>query len=628
MPEARLPGGYMKREGKPSTEATLIARLIDRPIRPLFPKQFFNEVQVVVTTIAADPDYSMDTLGIIGASAALSISSIPFAEPCGGLRIVYTKEGKFIPNPKISETDEALLDIVVAGTRQGITMVEGGAKEVSEEVLLEALTISQEYINEQIALVEELVAEIKPVKVEIVPPAPVMLPEELDRIVEEARPRMIAANNDKDKLRRAENVSNLKKEVMAKYEIDKEHEAYKEVFNALEDLEVETVRSQILEENVRADGRNNKQIRDITIEIDLFDTLHGSALFTRGQTQSLGVVTLGSRNEVQYIDTIEMGETVKSNFMLHYNFPPFSVGEVKRMTSVSRREIGHGHLAERAITPLLPEVGTFPYTIRVVSEILESNGSSSMATVCSSSLSLMSAGVPLKKACAGIAMGLVWDKEKGKHRVLSDIQGLEDHFGDIDFKVAGTREGITAFQMDVKTVGITKEIMKECLEQAKEGRYYILDKMDAVITAPREKVSDFAPKVKALRIPEDTIGLVIGSGGKVIKKIMAITESDIDIEDDGSVIVYNQDASRLEETASIIDHIVNGLKKDEIVIGEVTRIEEYGVFLESVPGQTVMLHRSQMKDRAPVRDRFKMGDKVKVQVTGRDEKNRDKVIEI
>ncbi len=615
----KIPGGYIKRESRPSEHAVLTSRLIDRPIRPMFPKSFKNEVQVVATTLAFDRVNPNDVLGLIGSSAALAISDIPFLEAVGGARVIY-KDGKYTVNPTTAEIENADLDIIAAGSREGMTMVEGGAKQLPEDIMLKALEVAQDAIIEVIDLIEELVKLVAPVKMEVVEPEKKLTAELASQIREKVYPLIKEANADADKHRRSANIKKVCTSVLEEMEITKEHEAYKEVKNLFGEIEQEIVRKQILEEGVRADGRKSDEIRQITIDLDVLKSVHGSALFTRGQTQSLGVITLGSTRDVQFIDTID--KKIEKRFMLHYNFPPFSVGEVKRMGAPGRREIGHGHLAERAISVILPSIDEFPYTIRMVSEVLESNGSSSMATVCSASLALMSTGVPIKTAVSGIAMGLIWDKEQGKYVILSDIQGLEDHEGDMDFKVTGSRDGITAFQMDVKTTGITREMMKEAMDQALKGRLYILDKMDAAIHDSRKALSESAPKIEMIRIPEESIGGVIGSGGKVIKKIMSQTGVEISIEDDGKTMISGENSEAVAEATSIIQHIANGFDKNEIAEGTVTRVEDYGIFVELIPGQTGLLHKSQMKEKKPPKELYKIGDKVKVKVLGIDERKR------
>lgn len=624
----KIPGGYFKREAKPSNDATLIARLIDRPIRPLFPKEFMNETQVVVTTFSADQIHSIDAIGVVGASASLAISDIPQLETAGGVRLVYVG-GEYVPFPTLQQIEDSELDIMVAGTRSGIIMVEGGAKEVSEEILLKALEAAQEFILAEIELIEELASQINPVKMEVPEVVSAFSDEEKKAIYDYAYPLIDKENYNADKHGRSKALKALKKEILAHFEIDSDHEGLGEAKAYLDELESEAIRRGITEKNTRPDGRKSDEIRDITVEVDLYPNLHGSALFTRGQTQSFGVVTLGASDEVQYIDGIETKDSKTKRFLLHYNFPPFSVGEVKRMGFTSRREIGHGHLAERALTAVLPSEEEFPYVIRMVSEVLESNGSSSMATVCSGSLSMMAAGVPLKKPVAGIAMGLVWDKEKGVHKVLSDIQGLEDHDGDMDFKVTGTADGITAFQMDVKTIGITPEIMAEAMQQAKDGRIYILGKMNEVISEPRSEVASSAPKVESISIDKDAIGQVIGSGGKVIKKLQELGDCNISIDEEGLVSIYGTNRDNLKQVKEWVSVIVKGLQKDEILTGKVERIEVYGIFIEFAPGVSAMLHQSTFKkDRSgKVSDNFNIGDEVTVKCIGKDDKFRAKLIE-
>lgn len=616
----KIPGGYIKREGRPSEREILVSRLIDRPIRPLFPENFYNEVQVIATTLSADQVHSTDILGIIGASAALAISPIPFLEPAGGVRIAY-KDGQFIINPSLDEAESAQLDIVAAGTRRGLTMVEGGSKEVDKSILLEALGMAQKYINEEIEMIEELVSKIKPVKYEIESKTPLLTDDMKQKMKDFGWDLIKKASTNADKKLRSKNVDEAFAAIKEKFEITKESETYSEVKKYLEELETDVLRRQILEEGIRPDGRKPNEIRPISIELDILDNVHGSALFTRGQTQSLGIVTLGSSSDVQYIDGLE--SDIPKRFMLHYNFPPFCTGEVKKSMGTSRREIGHGHLAERAITAVLPDEKEFPYTIRMVSEVLESNGSSSMATVCSSSLSLMATGVPIKKQVAGIAMGLIWDRDgTGKYQVLSDIQGLEDHYGDMDFKVAGTKEGITAFQMDVKTIGLTNEIMAKALEQALEGKEFILNKMNTAIEKPRTALSENAPKIKTIRIPESEIGMVIGGGGRTIKKIMAETEVEINIEDDGKVMITSKDEAKIAKAVYIVERIVNGFNKGDVVDGTVARIEDYGVFVELIPGQSGLVHKSNFITKRNPKDSFKIGDPMKVKVIDIDEKKR------
>jgi polyribonucleotide nucleotidyltransferase len=615
----KIPGGYFKREGKPSEKEILVSRLIDRPIRPLFPENFYNEVQVIATTLSADQVQSTDILGIIGASAALAISPIPFLEPAGGVRIVY-KDGGYIINPSLEEVENSELDIVAAGTKGGLTMVEGGAKQADRTILLNALEIAQKAINDEIDMINELVALVKPEKIALEDPKIVLTPELKKEIKDFAWPLLEKEAVNADKKDRSKKLKAAYQAVLDKFSITAESENLHEAKKYLEEIEIEIIRKNIIEKDIRPDGRKSTEIRQITVELDILDNVHGSALFTRGQTQSLGVVTLGSSSDVQYTDSLEENEPRR--FMLHYNFPSFSTGEVKKNMGLSRREVGHGHLARRAIEAILPDEKTFPYTIRLVSEVLESNGSSSMATVCSSALALMATGVPIIKPVAGIAMGLIWDKDGGKYKILSDIQGLEDHFGDMDFKVAGTTDGITGFQMDVKTIGITKEMMAEAIEQAWAGKEFILSKMNAVIDTPRTALSPNAPKIRTIQIPETEIGSVIGGGGRVIKKIMAETDVSISIEDNGQVMITSKDEANIEKAVYIVEHIVNGFKKGDILEGTVSRIEDYGVFVELIPGQSGLVHKSNFATRKNPRDAFKMGDKFKVKVIDIDEKKR------
>jgi polyribonucleotide nucleotidyltransferase len=509
---------------------------------------------------------------------------------------------------------------VAAGTKGGLTMVEGGAKQADRKLLLEALEIAQKAINDEIDMINELVAQVKPVKVEL-EASKALLTDDLKKEIKVfAYPLLEKEAVNADKKDRSKKLKAAYQAVLDKFSITAESDNIHEAKKYLEEIEIEIIRKNIIEKDIRPDGRKSTEIRQITVDLDILDNVHGSALFTRGQTQSLGVVTLGSSSDVQYMDTLE--ENDPRRFMLHYNFPPFCTGEVKKNMGQSRREVGHGHLARRAIEAILPDEKTFPYTIRMVSEVLESNGSSSMATVCSSSLALMATGVPTLKQVAGIAMGLIWDKENGKYKILSDIQGLEDHFGDMDFKVAGSSDGITGFQMDVKTIGITKEMMSEAIEQAWAGKEFILSKMNEVIAAPRSALSPNAPKIRTIQIPETEIGSVIGGGGRVIKKIMAETDVSISIEDNGQVMITSKDEANIEKAVYIVEHIVNGFKKGDILEGTVSRIEDYGVFVELIPGQSGLVHKSNFATRKNPRDAFKLGDKFKVKVIDIDEKKR------
>ncbi len=621
----RIPGGFFRREAKPSDNATLMARQIDRPIRPLFPEGFRNEVQIIVTLIDSDLEYTTESLGILGAVAALAISPIPLQEYAGGVKIVWHPDWGYKINPSLKEIEESHLDMLVGGTREGVCMVEGGANEVSEEIVLEALRIAQEAILQEIDMIEEFVKLVNPTKIEVAPKVSAFTDAQVQEFKDFAYDKIKSVSNDNDKHSRSTNLKAVFAETFEKFEITSEHEGYKELKHLLEEWEVEIIRHQILVEKVRTDGRQLTEIRPITIELDLFKGLHGSALFTRGQTQSLGVTTLGMPRDEMLIDSVESNKVFTKRFFLHYNFPPYSVGEVKRLGGLSRREIGHGYLAERALTPMIPAHEIFPYTIRFVSEITESNGSSSMASVCSGSLSMMAAGVPLKAPVAGIAMGLVWDKESNNYTVLSDIQGLEDHHGDMDFKVAGTTAGITAIQMDLKTAGLPEEIMQIALAQAKDGRMHILGLMNNIITEGRPQVAEGAPKLQKITIDPEQIGGVIGSGGRVIKKIMADFNTEINIDDTGEVVICGKDAFKIEQTKEVIKHLTEGFDEDEEIKAIVTRKEAFGVFLEILPGTQALLHTSKMQGDI---NAINIGDEVTVFFKNVDEKKRYNVYQI
>jgi len=609
----KIPGGFIKREGKPSDEAILAARLIDRPIRPLFPENFFNEVQVIATVLSMLNDDSIETWGITGASLALNLSPIPFEGVVAGVRIGYV-DGKFIAFPTQEELKKSKIDMVVAGTKDAITMVEGESLEVSEEEMVEALMFAQEKILEIIKLEEEIISEFNiekwEVKNEVVPEE--FINDYLSLIDEGELENVLLTQGKKN---RDKALSEFKEQITKNFEetfLEKWSENFYEdkkrfLHNAFEDKLQKTMRNMIVQQNKRVDGRTTDEIRNINCEVGLIPRVHGSALFTRGETQSLGTVTLGAPMDVQIIDTIFSDE--EKRFMLHYNFPPFSTGEVKRLRGVSRREIGHGHLAERAHKNLIPNDEEFPYTIRVVSDILESNGSSSMASVCSASLALMDAGVPIKKHVAGIAMGLIF--ENNDFVVLTDILGMEDHLGDMDFKVAGTRDGITAFQMDVKTYEVNRDVLQKALEKAKIARLKILEIMYQTISEPRKELSPYVPIMKLIRIPVSKIGEVIGPGGKNIKEISELYNVEVYIEDDGRVKVTGTDSNKVDLALKHIQNMVTEVVKGGVFEGMVKRIEKYGIFVEVLPGKVGMLHVSNLKDKL---QSFKVGDKVKVEV--------------
>ncbi|MCS7298335.1 MAG: polyribonucleotide nucleotidyltransferase [Spirochaetia bacterium] len=612
----KIPGGFVKRESKSSDKEILVSRLIDRPIRPLFPRGFKNEVQVITMVLSADQINPVDIVSVFASSVALMISSLPFRGPVGGVRVGYIN-GEYILNPTFSQLDESLLDIVVAGTERGITMIEGGTKGVNEEEMYGALEFANRYILELIEFQKEVANAAGKEKIQIQEKE---LPKEVFDIIWKYEKEMKTAMNVQDKKTREGNmdaiVESIKSEIVQTLGEEKSSEInWEDVNFYIEEMERDILRRQVLEEGIRIDGRKPKELRPIWCELGILPRTHGSAIFTRGQTQSLGITTLGSASDVQFIDDIE--EEGFKRFMLHYNFPPFSTGEVKKLGPVSRREIGHGHLAERAIEAVLPSEEEFPYTIRVVSEILESNGSSSMATVCSSSLALVDAGVPIKELVAGIALGIVLDEKTGKYDLIVDIQGLEDKFGDMDFKVAGTRDKITAFQMDLKIEGLPLKILKEALYVAKESRNQILDIMEEKIRGKEFKLSEHAPRIKFIKTEPDKLADVIGPGGKVIKKIIQDTNVKIDISPEGKITISAKPGEGdIEKAYNTIMTIIEGVKVGDIITGQITRIEDYGVFVEVMPGKEGMIHisklfRSRVKD---IRDYLSVGDTITAKV--------------
>jgi polyribonucleotide nucleotidyltransferase len=605
----KFPGGYIKREGRPTEKEILSSRLIDRPIRPLFPDDFVNETQVVAFVLSYDGENDADVLAATGASAALMISDIPFNGPISEIRVGRIN-GEFIVNPTHQQLKESDIELVVAGTSDSIMMVEGESKEVSENDLLNALKFAQGEIKKLISLQEELREAVGKVKREVVVKE---IPEDLVNAVKgkaTERYKEIVYSVLAKEERSAKN-KELTNSVIEEL-TESFPESEKLIKNILHDIEKDLMRQRILEEGVRLDGRNTKQIRPITAETGVLPRTHGSALFTRGETQSLTTITLGSKNDQQTVDGLI--EEYSKKFMLHYNFPPFSVGEVGRMTGVGRREIGHGNLAERSLKIMLPEDSVFPYTIRVISDILESNGSSSMATVCAGSLALFDAGVPLKKPVAGIAMGLI--KEGDKNAVLSDILGNEDHLGDMDFKVAGTADGITAFQMDIKIQGISFEIMENALNQAKDGRMHILGIMNESISQPREHLSPYAPRLLQIKVETDQIGLIIGPGGKTIQGMQRLFGVDIAIEEDGTINIASPNRENAAKCKEHIKKLTATPEVGEIYDGVVTKIMDFGAFVEILPGKEGLLHISQIDNKRvnKVTDYFKEGDKVSVKL--------------
>ncbi len=618
----KIPGGFIKREGKPSEAAILSARLIDRPIRPLFPKKFRNEIQVIVTVLSADPTVPPDMVGIFAASLALNLSSVPFEGVVAGVRIGY-RDGRFIALPTEEDIEKGLMDIVVAGTKETVTMVEGEAKEVSEEEMVKALKFAHGIIKEMVAFQESILSEFNVEKMKVTEePLPEGFVEFFNELInkEELERRILAkTKKEREKLLK-EYEEAIFAQIVERFNVEDPESAKLLVGELFETALKKTMRRMIVEKGIRADGRGPKDIRPITCEVGLFPRTHGSALFTRGETQSLGIVTLGAPMDVQIIDTL-LEEGVK-RFMLHYNFPPFCTGEVKPLKGPSRREIGHGHLAERALKNMLPPEEEFPYTIRVVSEILESNGSSSMATVCSGSLALMDAGVPIRKHVAGVAMGLI--VEEDAEIVLTDIIGMEDHYGDMDFKVAGTRDGITAFQMDCKISGVSEELLMKALLQAREARMYILDKMYETISAPRPHLSRYAPIIKVTKIDPERVADVIGPGGRVIKKIIKEYDVKVEIDDEtGLVKVVGSSENNVDGAIQVIREIAKEISVGEILEGKVTRIEPYGLFIEVRPGKVGLLHQSKVgEDMKQFLKKVKVGDIIKVEVINIDDLGR------
>ncbi|WP_270277871.1 polyribonucleotide nucleotidyltransferase [Streptococcus infantarius] len=618
----KFPGGFNKREGRPTTDATLTARLIDRPIRPMFAEGFRNEVQVINTVLSYDEDASAPMAAMFGSSLALSISDIPFNGPIAGVQVAYI-DGEFIINPSAEQKEASLLELTVAGTKEAINMVESGAKELSEDIMLEALLKGHEAVQELIAFQEEIVAAVGKEKAEV----------ELLQVDPELQAEIIAAYNAdlqkavqvEEKKAREAATEAVKEEVTAVYEEryadDENYETImRDVAEILEQMEHAEVRRLITEDKIRPDGRRVDEIRPLDAEIDFLPKIHGSGLFTRGQTQALSVLTLAPMGETQIVDGL--GDEYKKRFLHHYNFPQFSVGETGRYGAPGRREIGHGALGERALAQVLPSLEEFPYAIRLVAEVLESNGSSSQASICAGTLALMAGGVPIKAPVAGIAMGLISDGSN--YTILTDIQGLEDHFGDMDFKVAGTREGITALQMDIKIEGITPQILKEALAQAKKARFEILDLIEATIPAPRTHLAPTAPKIDTIKIDVDKIKVVIGKGGETIDKIIEETGVKIDIDDEGNVSIYSSDQAAIDRAKEIIAGLVREAKVGEVYHAKVVRIEKFGVFVNLFDKTDALVHISEIAwtRTANVSDVLEVGDEVDVKVIKVDDKGR------
>lgn len=622
----KIPGGFLRREGRPSEHATLTARMIDRPIRPLFAEGFRNEVQVVNTVLSVDQDYSPEMAAMFGASLALCISDIPFNGPIAGVKVGRVN-GELICNPTVEQAAASDIDLTVAGTSQALNMVEAGAKEVSEEDMLQALMFGHEQIKKLCAFQEEIVKACGKEKREVTLYA---VDEALDKEVRENfEAKIREAVSIKEKLERYGKIDELTEKAVEMISA-KEYDSEKELNNAVKQtkeicrgIEADEVRRLIIEDKVRPDGRAIDEIRPLNSQVDLLPRVHGSALFTRGETQVLSTTTLGAINENQIID--DLTEVEAKRFMHHYNFPPYCVGETGRMGSPGRREIGHGALGERALLQVLPSLDEFPYTIRTVADVMESNGSSSQASICAGTMSLMAAGVPIKAPVAGIAMGLIMDDDSGKYTVLTDIQGMEDHFGDMDFKVAGTTNGITALQMDIKVTGITKDIFEEALAQAHKARLEILDNMLACIPEPRKELSPYAPKIAMMNIDPDKIKDVIGPGGKMINEIIAACDNvKIDIDDDGKVVIYHHDYATINKAKEMISNIVREAKVGDIYTATVVRIEKFGAFVNLFGNTDGLLHISKISHHRveKVEDVLKIGDTIDVKVTEIDNKGR------
>jgi polyribonucleotide nucleotidyltransferase len=613
----KIPGSFPRREGRPSEEGILTARLVDRPIRPLWPKGFKNDVQIIVSAWSADQENEYDILAVNAASAALHISNAPFEGPIGCVR-VGTVDGKLVLNPTIQQLEDSELDLVVAGTRDSVMMLEAGANQVSEDLLIDALALAQEGIKDICQAQEDLrrqAGKPKMVFAVITPDANKLAP-----VVAFLKERLRAKLRNPDKAQRETGLDELKLEAVAQFAVEAGATTADEVAGVFEQILEEEFRRAVTEDNLRPDGRDTKTIRPLDIAVGVLPRTHGSAVFTRGQTQVLSVATLGPTGDEQIIDTLSPVDTKR--YMHHYNFPPFSVGEVRMMRGAGRREIGHGALAERSLVPVLPTKEEFPYTIRVVSETLESNGSSSMASTCGSTLALMDAGVPIKEMIAGIAMGLV--TANGKHTVLTDIQGLEDHYGDMDFKICGSAKGVTGLQMDIKVKGISLQIMREAFMQAREARLFILDAMKKVLDHPREDLSKYAPRIDVFKIHPDKIREVIGPGGKMIRAIQTQTGTNIELEDDGTVRVTGAKPEGREKARQMIEGITREPEVGEVFDGKVTRIMSIGAFVEYLPGKEGLVRASEISSERVnrIEDVVKIGDAVKVKIAEVDRQGR------
>lgn len=617
----KIPGGFIKREGRPSEKAILASRLIDRPIRPLFPDGFRHDVQVVTVVMSVDQDCSSEIAAMVGASAALSLSNIPFAGPIAGV-IVGRVDGELVINPTVEQMEKSDLHLTVAGTKDGINMVEAGSQEIPEEIILEAIVKGHEEIKRLVAFQEKMAAEVGQEKMV---PELYRVDEEIEKRVQElALDKMISAIQVVEKQARADAIDAVKNETVDILQAELDEETFqkkaKEIHQVLDSIVKKEVRRLILEEGKRPDGRTIDEIRPLSSETNILPRTHGSGLFRRGQTQVLSVCTLGALGDVQILDGLDLEESKR--FMHHYNFPPYSVGEARPMRGPGRREIGHGALGERALEPIIPSEEEFPYTIRVVSEVLESNGSTSQASICASTLAMMHAGVPIKAPVAGIAMGLV--KEQDKVSVLTDIQGMEDHLGDMDFKVAGTRNGVTALQMDIKITDIDRPILERALAQAQKARMALLDNMEAAISEPNKELSPYAPKIVTMRIHPDKIRDVIGPSGRVINKIIEETGVKIDIEQDGRIYIASSDQEMNKKARKIIEDLVREVEVGQVYLGTVKRVEKYGAFVEIFAGKEGLVHVSQLDVNrvAKVQDVVNVGDSIRVKVTEIDDQGR------
>lgn len=612
----KIPGGFIKREGRPSEKAILSSRLIDRPIRPMFPDGFRNEVQVISTVMSVDQDCSTEIAAMVGSSIALSISDIPFAEPIAGVHVGRV-DGEFIINPSIEQEEKSDIELTVAGTKEAINMVEAGANEVPEEVMLEAIMFGHKEIVRLVEFQEEIIKACGKEKMEVT----LFEVDEAfaEKVENEAKEKLVEAIQVKEKHAREEAIDKVKEEIIEQYE-EEEEDVIKQVKTVLDNMVKEEVRRLITKDKIRPDGRRNDEIRSLSSRINVLPRTHGSGLFTRGQTQALSVCTLGALGDVQILDGLDLEESKR--FMHHYNFPQYSVGETGPIRGPGRREIGHGALGERALEKVVPSDKEFPYTIRLVSEVLESNGSTSQASICASTLAMMDAGVPIKAPVAGIAMGLV--KQDEDYTILTDIQGMEDALGDMDFKVAGTAEGVTALQMDIKISGLSKDILEEALKQAKKGRMQILDSMLATIKEPKQELSEYAPKILTMEINPDKIRDVIGPSGKQINQIIDETGVKIDIEQDGSVFISSTDAEMNKKAKKIIEDLVREVEVGQMYLGKVKRIEKFGAFVELFKGKDGLVHISELAEKRTnkVEDVVSIGDEIMVKVKEIDHQGR------